>query len=306
MALLLAEGLLRLAPADSRLGIESAPRAPAPPEVLALLSWDRKEEVRFSLAPGAQSRFMGTDVRTNSLGFRGPELTPGGFRLVGLGDSVMFGWGVQEEECYLHLVAEGLEDRVGPVTAANLGVPGYNALQQLALFERHIDRLEPDFVIVGFVNNDFLQPGFYPEWAFLERNSHLYRLLQLRWQGTVGLRTRRHRARIARSFDRFRWLAAQGRQRGFEVLVFVYGGFGGPKAGKGPRYAEFRELCRELGMTVVEFEGLVARAVAAGEIEDHSDLWLRPHAPVDVHPNPRGHALAAAGILEAMRSRPPR
>ena len=57
--------------------------------------------------------FIGTRVVTNDAGHRGPtiarEKKKGAFRIVGIGDSVMWGWGVKDEERYLDVLRDLLD-----------------------------------------------------------------------------------------------------------------------------------------------------------------------------------------------------
>ena len=69
-------------------------------------------------------------VKINRDGFRdgyhAREKPPGVLRVLGLGDSFVFGWGVQEEEAFLKRLEVGLRDRIKqPVETINAGVPGW-------------------------------------------------------------------------------------------------------------------------------------------------------------------------------------
>lgn len=100
---------------------------------------------------------------TNSLGFRGPEISiqkaPGTYRILGLGDSVMWGVGVQEADTYLRDLEGSLQRSYGQKSgvryeAINTGVIGYSTYQELLSLERDGLPLCPDLVILGFVHND--------------------------------------------------------------------------------------------------------------------------------------------------------
>lgn len=85
-------------------------------------------------------------VRTNSLGFRGPEPTPGAWLC--LGDSTTFGWGVEEDEAWPAQVAAL---RGEPVI--NGGTPGYSSFQGLARLD-HALSTRPARVILAFLVRD--------------------------------------------------------------------------------------------------------------------------------------------------------
>lgn len=102
-------------------------------------------------------------VDTNSLGYRGPEVSagksPGTFRILGLGDSVMWGLGVQERDTTLRVLEQVLQTRYGEskgvrFEAVNTAVSGYSNYQELVTLQRYGLPLCPDMVILGFVFND--------------------------------------------------------------------------------------------------------------------------------------------------------
>jgi lysophospholipase L1-like esterase len=104
--------------------------------------------------------FVHPEIRTNSLGLRDREFDlpkrAGRFRILSLGDSGSFGWGVREEECYAKRL-EGLlngtpsRDRYEVV---NAGVPSYESWRELIMLERLQPSLEPDLVICQVSDND--------------------------------------------------------------------------------------------------------------------------------------------------------
>src|SRR5215468_4839346 len=59
-------------------------------------------DLPYVLRPGIETTFFGAPVRVNHLGLRGPEVEsrprPGVHRVLVLGDSVVFGAGVAEDE----------------------------------------------------------------------------------------------------------------------------------------------------------------------------------------------------------------
>jgi hypothetical protein len=119
------------------------------------------------LAPGYRGWFAGVPVQINTLGFRDDReyalaKSPRTFRIIVLGDSVTFGHGSIFEHSYPRL----LEDRLRAWRADidwqvwNLGVPGYNTSQELAHLLEVGPAFQPDLVIVGFYENDFV--GNFP------------------------------------------------------------------------------------------------------------------------------------------------
>src|SRR5437867_1208612 len=129
------------------------------------LRWDRN--TRWSLEPGYDG--PGPDLphvavayglRVNRLGFRGGEIPrekpPGVIRYAALGDSVAFGFGVEEREAFPAVVGARLATVAGAaaIEAVNAGVPGVSSLQGLRHVEARVLPLPPDLVTVDFGWND--------------------------------------------------------------------------------------------------------------------------------------------------------
>ena len=94
-------------------------------------------------------------VTINAAGNRGPERDSakreGVQRVLVLGDSTAWGWGVDDSEVWTELVDARLGDQVEVV---NLAVPGYGTDQQLLQLERVGAAWQPDVVLLAFVHND--------------------------------------------------------------------------------------------------------------------------------------------------------
>lgn len=124
----------------------------------------------FDLRPGAEGRIsdMGDAFyRINADGLRDavyvrpkPE---GVFRVVVLGDSVSFGYGVEEAEAYPQVLEESLSELLPdfPIEIINLGVGGYNAYNEARLLEGIGRSYEPDLVLVQFCINDLNDPTIH-------------------------------------------------------------------------------------------------------------------------------------------------
>jgi hypothetical protein len=121
----------------------------------AELGWANREGVRYRVK-GHEVRY---EVTINSAGQRGRERTrekdDGVVRILLLGDSTSWGWGVSDEEVFAHLL-EGLLE----VEVINLAVPGYSTDQHLLQLEREGWDWDPDLVLLGFVHNDSVAVNF--------------------------------------------------------------------------------------------------------------------------------------------------
>jgi len=97
--------------------------------------------------------------RTNAHGLRGPELgpkAPDEFRIVVLGDSIVFGGQVAEEERFTEQL-EGLLHTRGcaRVRVVNVGTPGWTTFNEAGFLQANRGWLEPDLVVVAvFLGND--------------------------------------------------------------------------------------------------------------------------------------------------------
>jgi lysophospholipase L1-like esterase len=143
----------------------------------------------WSLEPN-QKRFTKVDrhpVHTNSHGTRGPEFQvrkPANvFRVLAVGDSKTFGWGLPDEETYARVIERELQHRVRPgvrVEVINAGVNAWSYDQILAYLRERGLSYEPDLVVLGDANlwTEF-SPDASPEFvrAFMRR-VHLKNLLR--------------------------------------------------------------------------------------------------------------------------------
>jgi len=102
--------------------------------------------------------FQSVEVTTNALGLReGPiaQKSPHRVRVLMLGDSVAFGWGVPVEDAVSRQLERELRGRNGvDIETINSGVPGYNTLQEALFLEAYGDTLQPDAVLLLYVDND--------------------------------------------------------------------------------------------------------------------------------------------------------
>lgn len=99
----------------------------------------------FSNAEHHTSEFE-LDVTINNLGFRGPitRLSKSGKRVVIIGDSFTFGWGVKTHETWIHLLSE----RYPNVEFLNLGQGGNHPGDYVRIAKKVIPLLRPDMVFV--------------------------------------------------------------------------------------------------------------------------------------------------------------
>lgn len=106
------------------------------------------------LRPEATLELHGATLETDALGLRarpGPAAGADPWRLVLLGDSVAFGWGLPDEAtpagAVERLLAAHRPPGGRPVEARSVAVPGWNAATACAFLFDHLDQLDPDEVV---------------------------------------------------------------------------------------------------------------------------------------------------------------
>lgn len=109
----------------------------------------------FEHRPGACFD-AGVPVRINALGLRGGEVArapaQGVRRVLVVGDSVAFGWGVREEDTFSRVLEAGLDQ----AEVLNAGVVHYDTRQERLWLEARGLALAPDLVVLIYCHNDLL------------------------------------------------------------------------------------------------------------------------------------------------------
>lgn len=123
--------------------------------------WDPDPLTGYINKPGFSGYSFGNvSVRTNSLGFRGIKpvavsRADNVSRIIGIGDSVMWGVGVNLEDSFLGSLSKKL-NKDAPFEVINAGVIGYSTYQEMMFLEKFALPLKPDIVLVNYCSNDFL------------------------------------------------------------------------------------------------------------------------------------------------------
>ncbi|MGD8922603.1 MAG: SGNH/GDSL hydrolase family protein [Candidatus Zixiibacteriota bacterium] len=115
---------------------------------------DRQLFWRFRTDRTVTSHFFeGRTYHINSLGLRGDEINKADNqpRIITLGNSCTFGWGIPDGRTY----AEQLEARLDyRYEVINGGIPGYTSYQGKIFFERDLLKLKPQIVTILYCWND--------------------------------------------------------------------------------------------------------------------------------------------------------
>lgn len=144
---------------------------PAPPEPARepQLLFQVDPEIGFTHVPN-QMGFLDEGLATiNALGLRGelPEVPKpaGTIRVLAVGDSMTFGWGVGDNQTWCAEL-ERLLRHAFPgqhIEVVNAGVAAYDLAREYKTLKRLAPRLRPDIVLVGLFWNDLPYEGISPD-----------------------------------------------------------------------------------------------------------------------------------------------
>lgn len=267
----------------------------------------------------------GQPVHINSAGFRGPEVSeramPGTLRIMLVGDSFTFGYGVADDSTLSMQMQRELAHAPGTcprVEIINAGVNGYDTDQEVLFVQRLGLQYRPDVVIVGFNPNDIVSAVegrtmlSRPKLKRLLTRSAMYQFLAPRLKAVMfhkqGVAYSREidaliagdsssAWRVNRVRSRLVSLDSIGRVHGFRTVLaifpfseHVYGSAKGPWPP-----AQLASLDKDGGMPVVDPLPALRRAAVNRE-----PLFL--DEPTH-HPNPTALAVVSHELATFLRRR---
>lgn len=133
----------------ARLRLAAWPFHPEPKEIPYLTERDVHLRWRYSPKSGR-----------NSLGLKNREILPKDkttFRVLFLGDSLVWSGETSSEELYTEVVERNLNEKLDidkRIEVINAGIPGYTTYQESEFLKVYGFDMEPDLVVLGFVFND--------------------------------------------------------------------------------------------------------------------------------------------------------
>ncbi|MCX7111048.1 MAG: SGNH/GDSL hydrolase family protein [Proteobacteria bacterium] len=87
-----------------------------------------------------------------------PEKLPVTLRIMIVGDSLTYGYGIDEQDTYSNLIQKALSEHYR-VEVLNLGHSGYQSEDIYHLIDKYLPLLQPDLIVYGMCLNDFLSSG---------------------------------------------------------------------------------------------------------------------------------------------------
>jgi len=127
-------------------GLQKA--SPNPPKIFQA---SEHSDISYELIPNLKGeKAYKAKVSTNSLGFRSPELIEDTPTVAVFGDSITFGYGVNDDQTLTAYMSELLPG----YNMINTAVPGYNLGQETDVLRKKIVPLDPEIIVLVFYFND--------------------------------------------------------------------------------------------------------------------------------------------------------
>jgi GDSL-like lipase/acylhydrolase family protein len=146
----------------------------------------------FVHQPNSHGFFMGQEVSINSQGLRDNEYSvekpPGVYRIMLLGDSTTFGWGVAQSDTTAKILERELNAVHVPgyerFEVLNAGVGNYDTVQEVEYYKTRGRNFHPDLVILVYFIND-PEPVPVENKTFLITRSYLVAYVTNRFDGVL-------------------------------------------------------------------------------------------------------------------------
>ena len=260
--------------------------------------------------PYAETTLMGAKVRINSDGLRDKEypiVRGNEKRIVFLGDSLTFGWGVEEEDSFGNMMEKMLNE-LSPTEIINFGTGNYNTEQEVHLFLQKGLKYNPDKVVVFyFINDAEITPGKSKLW-FLGYSqlvtlywSRMHILLE-RFRPSQGYKAyysslyQKNQPGFLRAQKAFLLLRDVCRKNNIALQVVLL-----PELHEVERYPFQRE--HQLISDFLKLNQIESLDLAPYFSKEHRpmDLWV---ARDDAHPNKKGHQLIAQYAFDFISDAP--
>jgi len=276
----------------------------------------------FRHRPDRHVQMRGHVFRTNALGLRGPALElpkpEGRRRAFFLGDSVVLGWGVGDEDTFVHLCEAELEERTGEDwDTVNGGHLLHDSSQELGVLQEVGLAADPDLVIHVFVENDIVSTAEVrgtqgerdPEEMSEEARAFLTRV---KWINKLRPYLPNIQANLQHIFIQSQPAGQQGSSEHAEEMgLDLQAGWERSKVA----LRGMRDLCREKGVpfVILDYQGgnrlsEALETFCKEESIPYDSIAFRPEdyargiavSAADAHANPLGHRILAERIMKSM------
>jgi lysophospholipase L1-like esterase len=282
----------------------------------------------WGMPPGEKSNAEGSTANINSLGLRGamPEQPrpSGRQRIMSLGDSAFFGFGVNDGQVFTHQLGSILQERGVDVDAVNAGVSGYSIAQHRVLLDEFGWDLEPTLLLMCNVWSDNTWDTFEDEdliasRRFAARNpltrSALVKLAAA-WLAGLGdgesgrvivwnsagkwPEGKKRRVPLDRWIGLTDAVMREAADRGIGVVMLkptnsflLDGEQNGPSPGWQPYFDAMDALAKHHGVPLIDVTAVFQAAIESGTPNSEL-LWDK------MHPSAAGHAVLAKAIAATL------
>jgi lysophospholipase L1-like esterase len=300
------------------------PKPKAQTRIAEALSMPPELRMRKVGAPGASSAYywQGKLHVHNHYGLRRgapyPPKRKNVFRIMVLGDSVTYGYGVSDEDTYVRILEQELS-KVYHVEVMNFGFCGANGPQLVRLLRYHAALRKPDLIVYGIFINDYLPFGrreydrwhynqYYfplPDWfkSFMTNNTRVGEFLAKEYDALLMRLNLRYDflSAITHDFDNYRTRFAKeliemnqiSTENGSGPILAMV--LENEPSSRGRRHDINRlteQLAAQAGMTVVPIE----------QYEREYSGRTFAVSPWEGHPNKQAHELFAELLLPAIKN----
>jgi lysophospholipase L1-like esterase len=130
-----------------------------------IVRFSPEPDLLYELKPNLHGNYCGAELNTNAIGMRmrrDPDVAkpPHVFRVVGLGDSFLFGQGVGDGQGFLEVLQARAIAKGVPEEMLDFGVPGYDTWMEAVVLRTKARRFSPDVIVVSVIGNDWDLPNF--------------------------------------------------------------------------------------------------------------------------------------------------
>lgn len=301
---------------------------------------DQDTEIFYELIPDLDTFFLGKSVKTDADGLRvGKKRNANDdfpvdkkIRIAGIGDSSMFGWGVEMEDTYLYRLEELLNNASTgqKFESFNFAVPGYNSAVESAVFKKKALKVKPRILLLHYDHNDaellgelyppdYMAPGAGDnalrsaliKWTvrrvryFINKDRMYYRNVNKLFQGNFvegpdydnHLNALKEIASIAVKNDILPYIVI-----GDPWIKRVH------DRNKDPHYLFLHKKLvfqlRKFGYSVLDLYDFFQFYMEKNGWEDLKRLWIDTKFPYDAHPNEAGHKAIADAIFSRISRDP--
>lgn len=249
----------------------------------------------------SDAHLMGVDVKINAGGLRDrerPDITEDTVKVLMLGDSITFGWGVPQNETVSARLESLLAQQIDqPFAVINSGVGNYNTAMEVAWFERYGLDLKPDAVVLNVFINDAEVTPAYTDIRWWDRTMYsrvvLFGALDTVRRLVFGGADWKTYYRDLYTLENSGWLTMQSsiarlaalcRENGISLVVVDY-----PELRELSPYP-FPDVSEKISVAAFEQQAAYISLLPAVERETPSALWVTEPDP---HPNSYANHLFA-------------